>query len=116
MKRVVLILDDEDIRHETFDMVLDEHDLVHVFTVDQAIFELTHRKFDAVFLDHDLRMLKTGLDVADFMCSMPNELRPDLVVIHSLNPVGAQAMAMVLEQAKFNVMKMPFGSALPVLV
>lgn len=110
----ILFLDDDEWRHLRFRAISGGHEVAHVRTHDEAIAALAARRFDQAWLDHDLsqrqtqRALagldsggeKTGLDVARYIAeTLAPELRPPLVVIHSLNPPGGDRMQAVLRAA-----------------
>lgn len=96
----ILFLDDDDARHRTFDNSIAKlginADIAHVSNADQAIKALKRNKYDLVFLDHDLggeiyvdvNHRNTGSEVARVIYN--NNLQPSaIIIIHSLNPVGA---------------------------
>ena len=74
----ILVLDDDQKRHEAFKFHLFRHDVTHVYTCDEAIKAIEQEKWDIIFLDHDLEdrhyssasdgkveeLEKTGYDVA----------------------------------------------------
>jgi hypothetical protein len=59
-----------------------------------------------VMLDHDLGGGITAMPVAEVLAAMPYRGR---VVIHILNPVGAQRMTVVLTNGDVTVTAIPFG-------
>jgi len=104
----ILFLDDMLDRHQAFRRNRIGHDITHVETAPEAIAVLKRSEpFDIVQLDHDLAeehylkaseglseerregeaeyLCGTGMDVVDFICTMPKEKRPKLVIIHSWN-------------------------------
>lgn len=104
----ILILDDEQSRHDSFSKNFKHHELTHVYHVKDAIKYLSSRIYDAVFLDHDLGGMSdvpsggkepTGYDVAIWLSQNPEHC-PSEIYIHSMNPVGAQNMRKVLPKAK----------------
>ena len=67
-------------------------DLVWARNYDEAIEALGAHEFSAAYLDHDLMPEEpTGYDVVAWMVA--HDRVPPKVVIHSHNPVGADAMA-----------------------
>lgn len=68
----------------------------------QAIsFLKKHSPYDIVMLDHDLHDVniigeKTGFAVAQHITTMDKSILPKRIVIHSMNPVGAQRMKTLL--------------------
>ena len=98
----ILILEDDPKRHKVFLNNLIGCAVTIVDTVEAAIDELSHKEFDALFLDHDLngeQMVEsgegTGYMVALWLTSHPN-CRPDSIVIHNFNPVGSENMHLLL--------------------
>ncbi len=117
--KTVLVLDDDLRRHEHITQTLIGFDLVHVFTARAAIEALANRdRFYLALLDHDLTFLQSagkqdlemsGTDVAHYISVMPIDKRPEKVVIHSWNPVGAKRMENILKDAGVYVVRMPFS-------
>ena len=122
----ILILDDVVERHAYFRNELgNNHQLVHTWAYADCTRMLTQEdKFDVVFLDHDLSERQqmsrvggpgfgddlNGSDVVLFMVDrLPQEKRPNQVVVHSWNPAGAKFMIDTLKGAGFqNVSRWPF--------
>lgn len=101
----ILILDDDQGRHRAFARALTGNNIVHVETAGDAIRELASRKFDAVFLDHDLGGQidvpsgpGTGYEVAKWLEEHP-DFMPTVVFIHSFNAGGAKNMLAALPNA-----------------
>jgi CheY-like chemotaxis protein len=100
----ILFLDDSQDRHTSFKEMMDElgaydqlYAVEHVYSAHDAIELLdTHEVFDEVWLDHDLGTPETGQTVAVHIANMPEEKRPEYVVVHSANPVGADNMVKTL--------------------
>ncbi len=129
----ILILDDDDIRHEAFTRRLHiKHDCVHVHTA-QGAMEALHANpaFDIVFLDHDLndhqytstetlrsaetassmKVNLTGYRVAAFISKeLAAEKRPATVVVHSWNTPGGDSMMMVLKEGGIRALRWFFDS------
>jgi len=105
MNAKVLILDDSQERHDIFDMKLEGELLTHVFTHEEAVKALEAQTpktlFDCVYLDHDLGTDPvTGFNTARFIAeSLPKELHPRIVVVHSCNSVRAPLMVETIERA-----------------
>lgn len=119
----ILFLDDMLVRWELFKAEVHlfnpSFTTIYVQNSDDAISILKNQaKFDVVFLDHDLedahyvtgkgRSEKTGKDVAKFITTLPRTKMPDLVVIHSWNPDGAEAMKYILATRNIVNMCYPF--------
>lgn len=116
----ILVLDDDEQRHEIFAKRLRGNEVKHVFTSSQAIEALQNAflaPFDLAYLDHDLGEKindpypreVTGDDVARWMVmELPIERRPKQIIIHSWNPDGARRMANRLYEAGFHVRREEF--------
>jgi CheY-like chemotaxis protein len=100
----ILILEDETYRQDIFAKRLDGTDFTIVFTAEDCISLLEQQKWDILFLDHDLDIEQpiinpgTGYEVACWLESHP-DYKPDSIVIHSLNPIGASKMLAALPGA-----------------
>jgi len=119
----IIILDDMTSRHDWFDMAMGkDNNLIHCYTPDEFYAEIEICWPDAMFLDHDLSETaimcdpdnideRTGTDVAKWLASMTAD--PDAkrcqVVIHSMNPVGAERMFQILKNNEwYTLTKVPF--------
>lgn len=99
----ILILDDSMERHHAFERMLIGNAVVHVCTAKEAIQAMSQRKFDIVLLDHDLggggelepSGPGTGYEVACWIRDNPDR-RPQTIIVHSFNSVGARNMLAVL--------------------
>ena len=124
-KKRVLFLDDDKGRVDSFkENHLDRKDLKIVWaeTANEAILEFGEHHWDIVCLDHDLGEFGncsgmhpgTGMDVVDWMIdNMRGDIpKPELVVVHSWNPVRATEMVERLKEFDFNVVKVPFNRSL----
>lgn len=113
----ILILDDDQIRHDFFNRALFGENITNVYTADQCIDVLRNEKFDIAFLDHDLGgqvMVgsgpKTGYQVACFLEMTPH-LKPPRVIIHSLNPSGARNMQVAIKGSEcINIFELMNGA------
>lgn len=118
----ILVLDDNEQRHESFAQRFSRDcDVTHVRTVTEALEALRDKSYDLVYLDHDLEDYQqsgmygssvelTGLDVARFIARMPEVVGqpPTRVVVHSWNPAGARAMVSTLREAGIPTTYEPF--------
>ncbi len=75
---------------------------------DEAVACLRARSFDVVSLDYDLGGAN-GNDVAMRLAELSVPARPSHVVIHSMNPVGAQRIAATLRTAGIPSYVQPFS-------
>jgi hypothetical protein len=103
--RILVLDDDTEERHPNFARRFKGHVVVHVCTCAEACAALEKNpRFDLAQLDHDLcdfvedpdsglTFERTGTDVAEFIVlTLPKELRPKKIIVHSWNPGGAQRM------------------------
>lgn len=104
----ILVLEDMSARIEYFKDRLKGHDVYYFDTAEDAIQALSlikDKPWDMIFLDHDLggRVFvsssdpNTGYAVAEYISN--NDIDAKQIIIHSLNPAGAQRMKAVLPQA-----------------
>lgn len=117
----ILFLDDDPQRHVAFQKFIakkgltDTTELHACFTAQEAIELLKNNEYDAIHLDHDLggkiyveEVENTGYEVAlwirDHLESLPN-----LIIIHTYNPAGAERMMNVLKERTSNVFYIPFN-------
>jgi CheY-like chemotaxis protein len=123
----ILILDDNPERHDAFDTFLDGkgHEVMHAWTYWDAIGLLEDERFDLLYLDHDLNDHEsasvisgmygsrelTGLDVARFVArQLADDLKPERVVVHSWNPMGARSMVDILISVGISATYEPFAN------
>jgi CheY-like chemotaxis protein len=105
----VLVLDDEQYRHDVFARRFAADDVTHVRTVAEALAALRGPRFDLAQLDHDLGSGDgTGRDVAEAIAAMPGLHRPHFVSVHSFNPPGGRLMVAILRQAGVQARHEPF--------
>ena len=122
----ILILDDLKVRHDTFQKMYAEHEVVSVYKYFDFCAQIQDKKWDLIHLDHDLgefegadyridgwgsRRDYTGQDAAFRLIVVTThnpDLMPDKVIIHSVNP-DAEKMKHDLTKAGFNVVWEPFG-------
>lgn len=117
----ILVLDDDEIRHEQFRDNLKEHSVVHVYTAEEAGEALAKEKFDLVYLDHDLQdfqnnpsgygvVEQTGMDVARYIARyLAPQKHPSKVIVHSWNVSGGPRMVSVLRDAGISAVYQPFS-------
>jgi CheY-like chemotaxis protein len=105
----ILVLDDEQYRHDEFARRFTGHDVTHVRMVHEALDALRGPRFDLAQLDHDLGSGDgTGRDVAEFIAAMPESHRPSFVSVHSFNPPGARLMVAILLRVGIRARHEPF--------
>lgn len=108
----ILFLDDEDWRHKAMDR-RHPHDVVqHVHTIRQFKAALERERFDLASLDHDLTddNSETGMHAVEHLCSMPRELVPARIIVHSWNSHAAGKMMAALRDAGFAPERREFRS------
>jgi CheY-like chemotaxis protein len=108
----ILILDDDQVRHDWFRSAFAAENHRSVLSYGDAIVALKAQRYDVIFLDHDLNEEEfTGADVACYIANeMPEEMRPKMVWIHSMNPVGASNIESIIRKAGIKTRRVPFGS------
>ena len=120
--RLLIVDDQQDPRHDWFARKFPDNPRTHVLKFHDAIDTLTEHTFDVLFLDHDLNddgsgdievgayrnHEFTGADIASWLTRNLERL-PPLVIVHSVNPSGAQSCCKVLE-GNCEVMAIPFSS------
>ena len=121
----ILILDDDDSRHETFRAIYKNHHIVHAYYYTQFLEYLSNGSpWDLIHLDHDLGELKdgdvyedgwghkrfyTGQHAAMRICELDDEQLPSEVIIQSINTVGAPIMLDMLKKRGLKVSWKPFN-------
>jgi len=107
----ILILDDDLQRHAGFKSLLSGHHLSHSFTYSEFVSALNSEEFDLVCLDYDLDIKHNpdtvldrngirslnGADVAAWISANPDKCPRDILV-HSMNPDGAEQIAEILRR------------------
>lgn len=92
-----------------------EHDVSYVFTFLGAKEELQEKKFDMLFLDHDLGDEFEDGTMLSFWIrdALPAAKLPKAIVIHSNNPVATMEMFNILSTLKgVNIITFPFSDKL----
>ncbi|MBE3085374.1 MAG: response regulator [Bacteroidetes bacterium] len=101
----ILILDDEEIRLQTFRQKLIGHVVDCAKTTQETIKFLQEKEYSVLFLDHDLggkQMVPsgpgTGYEVACWLEAHP-ERKPKTIYLHSFNEPGRTNMKRALPEA-----------------
>jgi CheY-like chemotaxis protein len=112
----VLIVEDNMFRHNFFDVMYDGEEIHHAYTYKEACKFLDNNLYEIVQLDHDLGDFTkpdteggremTGYDVARHLCE--KNLVPDVVIVHSINPCGADSIVKLLNRNGVNVVRRPY--------
>lgn len=117
----ILFVDDDIERHRTFrNCFAIDHHITHTFDTDETKYMVQYGNdfFDVICLDRDLNDFEwcggdrfreyTGEDIARYMRDYsPHVILPH-IVIHSMNSVGAAAIASILEDT-FPTILLPFN-------
>jgi CheY-like chemotaxis protein len=116
--RRVLVVEDDEQRCEWFRRRLAGRRLDVTCDVGTAVEWLARRDYEAILLDHDLADEhyfsnefddeRTGYAVARWLADNPTRQRDALIIIHSLNYVGASRMLEVLRAAGRDAEHIPF--------
>ena len=123
----ILILDDEQCRHNEFAITYSTQDITHTTTYKEFIHELsTSSPWDLIHLDHDLGestlndAYVDGWGVMRFfngqhaslrICELSEDKLPCEVIVHSINPEGAKSMVMNLTRRNIKVTWRPYSTA-----
>jgi CheY-like chemotaxis protein len=113
----VLVLDDNQNRHDAFARRLEGCHVVHAYTAKQAIDHLAHdKRYDLVCLDHDLDLVSLiddtgdGREVADFIALHLGRAKvPPLVLVHSWNEPASAGMVRTMLDAGVRVVRREFS-------
>jgi hypothetical protein len=121
----ILILDDDEYRHEVFAGRYRDHWVVSVTSYRSFVDRLlSGAKWDLVHLDHDLGDLVegdkytdgwgesrdyTGMHAALKICELTDDMLPARVVIQSVNPEGARSMLQTLTRRGVQTTWEPFS-------
>lgn len=116
----LLFLDDSKERHDRFKKWINSRAIaeniqfspVYVYTAKDAIMALRYKKFDEIWLDHDLGPDEAGYDVALYIETLYHENNntplKSRIIIHSHNPVGADRMMKALQGKVQAIVRKPF--------
>lgn len=119
----ILIVDDEPARHKIFLRRLAHGNNVTIVTTYHAAVRELNRsgRFDKIYLDYDLDEFsdstveygefskhRNGVDVAQYIASLPQGKKPHEVIVHSLNASRAPVMLAELESGNVKADYQPF--------
>lgn len=109
----VLVVDDEDSRHECFEKHLTAagHCVLHAFNHDEAMEVITScvEPIGLLCIDHDMgKESKNGSALATEILCLPKDKHPAMVVVHSLNHSGALNIISKFQSAGIHTQYMPF--------
>ncbi|HEV7857491.1 MAG TPA: cyclic-phosphate processing receiver domain-containing protein [Pyrinomonadaceae bacterium] len=118
MSERILIVEDDETRCAWFGEKFAGREMDVTCDVGQAVAWLSTRDYTVILLDHDLAEEhyfsdehddeRTGYGVAAWLAAHPDRQRDAMIVIHSLNYVGAQRMLDALHGAGRDAEHVPF--------
>jgi hypothetical protein len=118
----ILVLDDDKERHNAFDRIYEDCLVEHAYTYSEFVNKLNYGKWDLIHLDHDLgdhtvgdtwidgwgsTREYNGKNAVDRVCEL--DVKPNEVIVHSINPPGAKAMCQSLTKAGIPNKWEPYG-------
>jgi hypothetical protein len=121
----VLIIDDDEIRHEAFDKIYVQDNVEHAYSYFEFLEKLPTYVWDIICFDHDLCIENdgdtyidgkgqtreyTGYQAALKVCEMEDSSLPKLAIVHSMNPSGADSIAKLLRRRGIDVRVAPFNA------
>lgn len=102
----ILILDDEKVRHDDFEIAYAGHEVSHAYTYNEFVRLLeSGSPWDLIHLDHDLGEVDgcdtfldgwgtvryfNGFHASTRICELHDHQLPGEVIVHSVNPLGSQ--------------------------
>jgi CheY-like chemotaxis protein len=118
MPERILIVEDDEERCAWFGWKFAGREMDVTCDVRQALAWLSAREYAVILLDHDLAEEhyysdapddeRTGYAVAAWLASHPSSQRDAMIIIHSLNYVGAKRMLDTLHDAGRDAEHVPF--------
>jgi CheY-like chemotaxis protein len=105
----LLVLDDEQNRHDAFQQRCPCDELTHVFNVEEALNAVRCTRFDVATLDYDLCAVSSGLEfVTQMITLVPPDNWPARVLVHTQNPAKGLRMTERLRDAGIASQYVPF--------
>lgn len=115
IKMHILILEDNQERINFFNKIYSKHALYITANIDEALSFANAIELDIMMLDHDLekenfKALKEGRTGYDFCKLLVNNKlqKQSICYVHSMNPVGANAMVNLLQNNGYEAQWVPF--------
>lgn len=114
-RRKWLVLDDSKNRIDLFKQYFGHEDLSCIQNAKDACALLAKTEFDVICLDHDLgEGSKNGLDVVRYMTQNNLQLNHQcIILVHSMNPVGAVSMVDELSRHGYTAVAINFAKLFP---
>lgn len=104
----IFILDDLESRHVAFRRQYAGHEIVSAYTYMEATDLLKEGPYDIAQLDHNLGTVDDGCTAVRFILTLPEELRPKRVYVHTHNNYCGPLMAEELRRAGIPAKYLPF--------
>jgi CheY-like chemotaxis protein len=110
---MILVLDDDPVRHRAFQQGMLGARVTHVHRADEALAALAYRgPWSVILLDHDLcdhgdDTAGNGMQVAKWIAGRTRHFKASLIVVHSINPVRGPEMVSMLKNTGLNVVGRP---------
>lgn len=122
----VLILDDDDARHRSFQRIFQGSgaELNHAYRFSEFLRALKgNSPYDLILLDHDLGIERqgdfffdgnsrrhefTGEHAARSILELPKHRWPTTIIVHSMNELGSRRMVALLQKAGIYTVRRPF--------
>lgn len=120
MKKIALVLEDDENRIEEFKKRFNERSIIDVDFSDNyndCISKLSINEYQLINMDHDLGHQvfvdsseeNTGAGVARWILKNKDKILGNpTFVVHSLNPVGSENIENIIKEAGFPVYRVPF--------
>lgn len=120
----ILILDDIQHRLNVFQKMHDGDEVVCCTHYLEFLEALSTQKWDLIRLDHDLGDFRdadtyvdgwgkiqeyNGCHAAMRICELPDDKKPERVIVHSVNPTGSADMTRTLLKAGIETTREPFA-------
>lgn len=114
MTRKVLVVDDDITRLDRMKATIlksEDMEVYYAATTQMAQDFLKWQKWDIVFLDHDLgEQDGSGYTIAQAVIDSPRFGPPYQVIVHSMNPVGAENIMKLLKGHIRELHRIPFST------
>lgn len=106
----VLIIEDIDFRQNFIKEKIGNKDADWAPNAEKALAFLEENNYDLVFLDHDLIGAKSGSYITELWYQQKEKFKTQkpVVIIHSMNMIGAQIMTNYLKGVARTIERIPF--------
>jgi hypothetical protein len=113
LKLNIFILEDSKERIDYFKKQFDNHNLTICMEINDEVYNtLDEKRFDILFLDHDLENYifghkDDGTTIAKYLTTRKLQSHA-IIYVHSMNPIGANNMVKILNDAGYEAQWIPF--------